>query len=96
MTAFPVGQLPIVLHSCMIAGPPARWIAPSTPPPPARCVLAALTTASVDSLVMSPQERMSVEALIVSCIRILQSFLRYNYSFIKTVYKKAIIFETRR
>src|SRR5438270_2790259 len=35
-------------------GPPARWIAPSTPPPPIRVLLAALTTASEACRVMSP------------------------------------------
>jgi hypothetical protein len=35
-------------------GPPARWMAPSTPPPPIRLELAALTIASVACLVMSP------------------------------------------
>jgi len=34
--------------------PAARWIAPSTPPPPARAWLAAFTTASTCSCVMSP------------------------------------------
>src|SRR5262245_46235660 len=38
----------------MIAGPPARWIAPSTPPPPASASLAALTIASAGIRVMSP------------------------------------------
>src|SRR5436190_8974230 len=36
------------------SGPAARWIAPSTPPPPRSEVLAALTTASTCSAVMSP------------------------------------------
>src|SRR5689334_9998883 len=44
-------------HSAMIAGPPARWIAPSTPPPPARWLLAALTIPSTASWVMSPRTR---------------------------------------
>src|ERR1051326_3348341 len=35
-------------------GPPARWIAPSTPPPPRRLLLAALTMASEARRVMSP------------------------------------------
>ncbi len=35
-------------------GPPARWIAPSTPPPPRILELAALTTASTSCSVMSP------------------------------------------
>jgi len=73
MTAWPVGQPPIFLHSCRMAGPPARCMAPSTPPPPARRVFAALTIASVDSLVISPCVRTSVEALILSSIRILES-----------------------
>ena len=34
--------------------PAARWMAPSTPPPPSRLFLAALTMASTSSLVMSP------------------------------------------
>lgn len=67
-TALPVGQLPIFLHSCMMVGPPARWMAPSTPPPPARLLFAAFTIASVDSLVISPHERMSVDALMVCSI----------------------------
>src|SRR3954469_11170539 len=35
------------------SGPAARWIAPSTPPPPRSDVLAALTMASTPSVVMS-------------------------------------------
>ena len=39
-----------------VSGPAARWIAPSTPPPPSRLELAALTIASADaSVVMSPR-----------------------------------------
>src|SRR5262245_27961112 len=52
--ASPVGQPPRVRHSSRMAGPPARWIAPSTPPPPSRVVLAAFTMASVGCRVMSP------------------------------------------
>ena len=37
-----------------ISGPPARWIAPSTPEPPSRLELAAFTTASTCWAVMSP------------------------------------------
>src|SRR4051812_5619698 len=40
-----------------IAGPPARWIAPSTPPPPSNDELAALTTASISCVVMSPRTK---------------------------------------
>ena len=36
-------------------GPPARWMAPSTPPPPSSDSLAALTIASTTCSVMSPQ-----------------------------------------
>src|SRR5713226_5779140 len=42
-------------HSSRIARPPARWIAPSTPPPPMSDELAALTIASTGSRVMSPR-----------------------------------------
>src|SRR5262245_20213360 len=40
-----------------MAGPPRRWIAPSTPPPPSRDEFAALTTASTRCAVMSPVSR---------------------------------------
>ena len=56
-TALPAGRRLILatmrLHSSRMEGPPARWMAPSTPPPPRREELAALTMASVVSLVMS-------------------------------------------
>lgn len=38
-------------------GPAARWMAPSTPPPPRREVLAALTMASTRRVVMSAWSR---------------------------------------
>src|SRR3954447_25832226 len=41
-------------HSARISGPPRRWIAPSTPPPPSNEELAALTMASTSCAVMSP------------------------------------------
>src|SRR2546430_17665353 len=53
--ASPVAQPPSWRHSARIVGPPARWIAPSTPPPPSSVVLAALTIASVACSVMSPR-----------------------------------------
>ena len=57
-TASPTLQPPCRLrmswHSLRMASPPARWMAPSTPPPPRREVLAALTMASTLSFVMSP------------------------------------------
>jgi hypothetical protein len=54
ITAWPVGQPPNWRHWAMISGPPAAWMAPSTPPPPARRLLAALTMASTSCRVMSP------------------------------------------
>src|SRR5579871_742110 len=54
-TASPVAQRPISRQAaCSRSHPAARWIAPSTPPPPARCSLAALTTASTSCRAMSP------------------------------------------
>src|SRR3989449_9374976 len=53
--ASPVTQPPSVRHSARISGPPARWMAPSTPPPPSSVVLAAFTIASVACVVMSPR-----------------------------------------
>src|SRR6185437_6891048 len=53
MRASPVGQPPSLRHSAKSSGPAARWIAPSTPPPPKREVFAALTIASTASVVMS-------------------------------------------
>src|SRR5882672_7698548 len=53
MRASPVGQPPRVRHSASNCGPAARWIAPSTPPPPSNELFAALTIASTSSLVMS-------------------------------------------
>jgi len=41
-------------HSSRIAGPPLRWIAPSTPPPPSNDEFAALTIASTVCAVTSP------------------------------------------
>src|SRR3989304_5528459 len=51
----PAGYL--ARSSAVIAGPPARWIAPSTPPPPLSALLAALTMASAANAVMSPTTR---------------------------------------
>src|SRR6185436_7531634 len=63
-TACPAGQEPIratiARHSSRIAGPPARWMAPSTPPPPRSPGLAALTMASASWRVMSPWTRRSL------------------------------------
>src|SRR5712692_1278389 len=53
--ASPDPQPPRVRHSRRISGPPAWWIAPSTPPPPSRLEFAALTIASVDWRVRSPR-----------------------------------------
>jgi hypothetical protein len=43
-----------VRHSASSSGPAARWIAPSTPPPPSNERFAAFTTASISCAVMSP------------------------------------------
>jgi len=50
-----------------LRGPAARWIAPSTPPPPSRLEFAALTMTSTASVVTSRrQTRMLVSRLILS------------------------------
>src|SRR5215208_5823526 len=51
--ASPVGQPPICLVASNNRGPAARWIAPSTPPPPRRDEFAALTMASTGRVVIS-------------------------------------------
>ena len=56
-------------HSSRMAGPPARWMAPSTPPPPSRPELAALTIASVVSRVMSPRTSSSACAEVRAAVR---------------------------
>src|SRR5438067_7376398 len=53
--ALPASQPPSVRHSASSSGPAARWMAPSTPPPPSSVGLAALTMASTGSSVMSPR-----------------------------------------
>src|SRR5690349_24131056 len=65
--ASPVAQPPRSRHAPTISGPPARWIAPSTPPPPRSVVFAALTIASVSCRVMSPRTSSSVAPAIVRC-----------------------------
>src|SRR5262245_57670788 len=52
-TACPVGQPPMRRQAAISSGPAARWMAPSTPPPPRRPLFAALTIASTSSVVMS-------------------------------------------
>src|SRR6516164_2364417 len=63
-TALPAGHWPISLRirssSRMISGPPARWMAPSTPPPPASAEFAALTIASAATRVISPSRKATV------------------------------------
>src|SRR5437660_2268630 len=59
--ASPCRQPPRVRHSASSSGPAARWIAPSTPPPPSSVLLASFTIASTSSLVMSPRT-MSISA----------------------------------
>lgn len=51
--ACPVLQPFRVRHSASSSGPAARWMAPSTPPPPSRLSLAALTMTSTFMVVIS-------------------------------------------
>src|SRR3954452_18069205 len=51
---FPYREARSFRHSARMSGPPLRWIAPSTPPPPSSDEFAALTMASTCSVVMSP------------------------------------------
>src|SRR6266853_601168 len=51
--ALPALQPPSVRHSASSSGPAARWIAPSTPPPPSSERFAAFTMASTCKVVMS-------------------------------------------
>ena len=53
--ASPGSQPPSSRHSARSRGPAARWIAPSTPPPPRSVELAAFTIASTASVVISPR-----------------------------------------
>ncbi|HEX6808646.1 MAG TPA: hypothetical protein VF118_11705 [Gemmatimonadaceae bacterium] len=53
ITAPPAAQGPSAIAARASAGPARRWIAPSTPPPPARPPFAAFTIASVGMVVMS-------------------------------------------
>src|SRR5689334_10924714 len=57
--ASPGSQPPSRRHSARIAGPPARWIAPSTPPPPRSDGFAAFTIASTSCSVMSPTTKVT-------------------------------------
>src|SRR5258708_2905585 len=52
--ALPVGHPWNLESSFIIEGPAARWMAPSTPPPPDNAEFAALTIASTGILVISP------------------------------------------
>src|SRR3954451_4507306 len=71
-TASPVGRpLGWVLrlsswHAARISGPPTRWMAPSTPPPPSNEELAALTIASASTSVMSPTSSLRRGALCIA------------------------------
>src|SRR5690349_7913053 len=70
-TACPAGRPPPYWparnsrQAARIAGPPLRWIAPSTPPPPSSDELAALTIASTRCAVMSPSTRFTLMSLIL-------------------------------
>jgi hypothetical protein len=52
--ASPVAQPPSAAHSATSSGLAARWIAPSTPPPPRSDEFAAFTIASTFIFVISP------------------------------------------
>ncbi len=58
--ASPVAQPFNVRHSANNSGPAARWIAPSTPPPPSRDVFAAFTIPSTANVVMSATTAFSI------------------------------------
>src|SRR5579884_2811165 len=83
-TALPVGQRPILRHSSMMLGPPARWMAPSTPPPPASAELAALTMASASTFVISPCCKARVIPLMVYVV------INTSPKFISYTLKKAL------
>lgn len=54
-------QPPSLEHSSLRAGPAAACIAPSTPPPPSRVLLAAFTMLSTCISVISPRNMYSFE-----------------------------------
>src|SRR6185503_3671879 len=54
-TAVPSGTVPILWHSSWTCWPATRRIAPETPPPMTRSLLAELTMASASTVVMSPR-----------------------------------------
>src|SRR5260370_10693264 len=64
-TALPVGHPPILRQASIILGPPARWIAPSTPPPPRNPEFAAVTIATTWTSTIFPRISASVTPLIV-------------------------------
>src|SRR5215813_2996428 len=61
MAASPRETGPSRSHSCWIVGPPLRRIAPATPAPSCKRVLAAFTTASTSASVMSPCWRTTLD-----------------------------------
>src|SRR5436305_14332721 len=64
-----VGRPPTLRHSSRSFGPAARWIAPSTPPPPSRLELAAFTMASTFCSVTSPMViSMRLAALLIKVL----------------------------
>src|SRR5690606_24941706 len=64
--ASPGAQPPSLRHSSSRPGPAARWIAPSTPPPPRSAEFAALTMASMSSVVMSACRAVSRAVIVCS------------------------------
>src|SRR5690349_2501344 len=66
-------------------GPPARWIAPSTPPPPARPEFAALTRASAWTVTMFPWIRRRVVAWMSASVRMCAPWVLYQPWYIGSV-----------
>ena len=78
-------------HSSRISGPPARWMAPSTPPPPSRELLAALTMASTRSSVMSPRTISMLS--VIGQLRLLDSSYTFSSSAMASSRALAAFFE---
>src|SRR3569833_806020 len=78
ITASPTLQPPwrsrILIHSSWMALLSARWMAPSTPPPPKSDELAALTMASTCNLVLSSLTN-SILLAVIQSLQMLQKFV---------------------
>src|SRR5437868_30273 len=65
--ASPTSQPPRSRHASTSWRPAARWIAPSTPPPPSNDEFAALTIASTFKVVMSARNAINLVAMLNFC-----------------------------